>query len=195
MTDFFTFPTSRWQTIPFFVPEQTFFGIVAYLPTMTSDFWGMAYLDPSGIIAKDAERVRLSLESLDRLVASNIERTAVQTELPEALATFDEKLFFTRIPLLVLVLQIAGIVLYYLFMVSTMLVERQAGEIALLKSRGATTAQVMQIYAMEGLLIALVALAAGPPLAAGVISLLGKTPPFTDLSAGAYLAVRLSPMA
>ena len=73
------------------------------------------------------------------------------TDLPEVLETFDEKLFFTRIPLLVLVLQIAGIVLYYLFMVSTMLVERQAGEIALLKSRGATTAQVMQIYVIEGL--------------------------------------------
>ena len=35
--------------------------------------------------------------------------------------------------------QIVGIALYYLVMVSNMLVERQAGEIALLKSRGAST--------------------------------------------------------
>ena len=44
-------------------------------------------------------------------------------------------------------------------MVSTMLVERQAGEIALLKSRGATTAQVMKIYFIEGLAISGIALA------------------------------------
>ena len=68
---------------------------------------------------------------------ANVQRTVVMTDLPEVLETFDQKLFFTRIPLLVLVLQIAGIVLYYLFMVSTMLVERQQSEISLFKSRGA----------------------------------------------------------
>ena len=50
-------------------------------------------------------------------------------------------------------------------MVSTMLVERQAGEISLLKSRGATTGQVMQIYVIEGCVV--LARGAGPWAAAG----------------------------
>ena len=35
-------------------------------------------------------------------------------------------------------------------------------------SRGATTGQVMQIYIIEGLFVLLLAVLAGPPLAAGV---------------------------
>ena len=191
--DLFFFPAGRWDTYPFFVPEETFFGAIsAYLPTMTSDFWQLVYLDTGRIDARSAERVRFSLEGLDRRLRDNLSLTTLDTELTKTLATFDEKLFFTRIPLLVLVLQIAAIVLYYLFMVSTMLVERQTGEIALLKSRGATTAQIMQIYVAEGLAVAAIGLALGPPLAAGVISLLGQTPPFTDLSGGANLSVRLT---
>jgi ABC-type multidrug transport system fused ATPase/permease subunit len=193
LTDFFNFPSQRWDTLPFFVPEETFFGALnGYLPSMSADFWGLAYLKTSAINARNANSIRAAMETFDKVVTSNIERTAVQTKLPEVLQTFDQKLFFTRIPLLVLVLQIAGIVLYYLFMVSTMLVERQAAEIALLKSRGATTGQVMQIYAIEGMVVLVLAMAAGPPLAAGVIALMGKTPVFEDLSGGGYLAVRLS---
>ncbi len=191
--DAFSFLTQRWETYPFFVPEETYFGAVAaYLPTMTSDFWQLVYLNTGRIDSRNAERVHQSLLGFDRAVVANLLRTTTQTKLPDVLATYDEKLFFTRAPLLVLVLQIAGIVLYYLFMVSTMLIERQQGEIALLKSRGATTLQVMQIYIVEGLAIAAVGLALGPPLAAGAISLLGQTPPFADLSGGENLSVRLT---
>jgi putative ABC transport system permease protein len=192
-TDLFVFPSANWQTLPFFVTETTFFKtIAAYLPSMTSDYMTFLYLSTAPIDARNAETVRESLLAFERQIEGNLQRFEVQSELAEVLATFDEKLFFTRIPLLVLVLQVAGIVLYYLFMVSTMLVERQTSEIALLKSRGATTAQVMQIYTIEGLLVMVFALAAGPPLAAAVISFLGQTPPFADLSAGANLRVRLT---
>ncbi len=193
LNDFFDFPSARWDTYAFFVPQDTFFGALStYLPTMSGDFWGLAYLHTNLIDSRNASSVRASVENLDKVLSANIERTSTQTKLPQVLRDFAEKLFFTRIPLLVLVLQIAGIVLYYLFMVSTMLVERQGAEIALLKSRGATTGQVMQIYVIEGLFVLLIALAAGPPLAAGVITLMGKTPVFSDLSGGAYLTVRLS---
>ncbi|HWO72559.1 MAG TPA: FtsX-like permease family protein [Dehalococcoidia bacterium] len=191
--DFFYFPTSSWETIPFLITQETFFNaIAAYLPSMTSDYTTLIYVDQGDINARNAERVRRSLESYGNQLNSNVVRTSIATELPEVLATFDEKLFFTRIPLLVLVLQIAAIVLYYLYMVSTMLVERQSGEIALLKSRGATTPQVMRIYVIEGLAILVVALLVGPPLAATVISFLGRTPPFADLSQGSNLQVHLS---
>src|SRR5205823_9293252 len=140
----------------------------------------LTYVNTKKINPRNAEAIRSNIEGLDRQVGSNIERTSIGTDLPSVLQSFSQKLFFSRVPLLVLVLQIAGIVLYYLFMVSTMLVERQAAEIALLKSRGATTQQVMLVYVMEGLAIFVVALLLGPPLAAAVIALLGKTPAFHD---------------
>ncbi len=192
--DIFSLHTTSWGTIPMLISRETFFGeISAYLPNMVSDYTTLIYVDTSSINARNADSVSLALRRFDSGISGNIVRTSVQSELPEVLASFDEKLFFTRIPLLVLVLQIAAIVLYYLFMVSTMLVERQAGEIALLKSRGATTSQVMKIYAMEGLTISAIAILVGPPLAATVISLLGQTPPFIDLTGGSNLQVTLTP--
>ncbi|HEU5421933.1 MAG TPA: ABC transporter permease, partial [Nitrolancea sp.] len=191
-TDLFTFPTSNWQTMPLFITQNTFFNsIVGYLPTMISDFTNLIYLDTSGVNARNADRVKDALNGYSSDLQSNVLRTTTTTALPDVLATYDQKLFFTRIPLLVLVLQIAAIVMYYLYMVSTMLVERQASEIALLKSRGATTWQVMRIYMMEGFFISLAALVLGPPIAAGVIAMLGHTPPFHDLSGGASLRVHL----
>jgi ABC-type lipoprotein release transport system permease subunit len=190
--DLFYVPSTSWATLPFFVSQPSFFQVAGYQPRMTSDFSTFIYLDTGSINARNAENVRLRLENLSEQLKANIPLTTTATELPGVLASFDEKLFFTRIPLLVLVLQIAGIVLYYLFMVSTMLVERQGAEIALLKSRGATTPQVMQIYVIEGLAILGISLVIGPPLAALVISFLGQTPPFADLSGGANLSVRLS---
>ena len=189
----FSLRTASWDTIPMLISRETFFGAIsAYLPDMVSDYTKLIYVDTGSINARNAESVSLALRRFDGQVTGNIVRTSVQSELPEVLATFDEKLFFTRIPLLVLVLQIAAIVLYYLFMVSTMLIERQAGEIALLKSRGATTSQVMKIYVIEGLAISAIAVLVGPPLAATIISLLGQTPPFTDLTGGSNLQVTLS---
>ena len=191
--DMFEFVTSNWDTYPFFVTQATYFSAVAgYLPSMTSDTGLLYQFDTGPVDSRNAKSVRDNVLGFRRTMDANVQRTVVMTDLPEVLETFDQKLFFTRIPLLVLVLQIAGIVLYYLFMVSTMLVERQQSEISLFKSRGATTAQVMQIYVIEGLAILIVALALGPPLAALVIGLLGRTPPFADLSGGSNLSVHLS---
>lgn len=191
--DIFDYPSTGWETLPFFVSEATFFDALGvFHPGMSSDYWTILYLDTSGVNSRNAENVRGAMANYQQTVSSRVPRTEVQTDLPVVLETYDEKLFFTRIPLLVLVLQIAAIVLYYLFMVSTMLVERQAPEIALLKSRGATTPQVMQIYFIEGLFVFLVAVGLGPPLAALVISLLGQTPAFEGLSGGSNLSVRLS---
>ncbi|HEY7466699.1 MAG TPA: ABC transporter permease, partial [Dehalococcoidia bacterium] len=195
-SDLFSFPSTSWDTIPWLITERSFFdAVAAYLPSMVSDYTTLIYVDTGAINARNADSVQESLTSFQTQLGSNVVRSTLSTQLPDVLSTFDEKLFFTRIPLLVLVLQIAAIVLYYLFMVSTMLVERQASEIALLKSRGATTAQVMKVYFVEGLAVFLIAILAGPPLAATVISFLGQTPPFTDLTGGSNLSVHLSPAA
>jgi ABC-type antimicrobial peptide transport system permease subunit len=192
-TDLLSFRSTSWDTIPFLISRETFFdAVAAYLPSMISDYTTLMYVDTGAINARNADSVLRSMTRFQTGLSTNVLRSSMTTQLPDVLTTFDEKLFFTRIPLLVLVLQIAAIVLYYLFMVSTMLIERQSGEIALLKSRGATTAQVMKVYMVEGLAIFIIAMVVGPPLAAIVISLLGQTPPFTDLTGGSNLSVHLS---
>ncbi|MBM3139101.1 MAG: ABC transporter permease [Chloroflexi bacterium] len=182
-----------WDTIHMLVPEATFFGsLTERVPTITADYSNVYQVIFTELNSRNAVPIADALSGLERVLSATEIRPRVHTELTEVLRTYDQKLFFTRIPLLVLLLQIGGIVAYYLVMVSTMLIERQAAEIATLRSRGATTAQLLVQYAVEGLILAGLAALTGPPIAAAVISALGPTPAFSALSGGGPLAVTIS---
>jgi ABC-type lipoprotein release transport system permease subunit len=189
----FAVTSTTWPTYPFFTDEATFIETLAgYLPDMDSTYLTIGLINRDAINARNAQDIENRLHALDTAARQDIERTSLTTKLTDTIADYRQRLFFTRLPLLALMFQIVGIVLYYLVMIGTMLVERQAGEIALLKSRGAATWQIMAAYAIEGGVLALAGVLLGPPLAAGTIALLGPTPPFSDLSGGALLKVHLS---
>ena len=189
----FVVTTTSWPTYPFWVDESVLMGpMVDYLGTFGGNFETFGVVDRDAIRSGNADSVRAQLRGLDSALRQNLQRTSMSTTLPDAIESYQERLFFTRLPLFALMLQIVGIVLYYLVMVSSMLVDRQTGEIALLRSRGASTGQVMGIYAVEGGMLAGAATIIGPLAAAGGISLLGLTPPFQELSGGSLLEVTLS---
>ena len=185
--------TASWPTYLFYVPQETFFGAPAQaMPSMTARYLDVYQVERERLNSRAAEGVAFALERLETRLGATETLLRVDTDLPEVLDEFDDKLFFVRIPLFVLLLQIGGVVAYYLLVVSTMLLERQAEEIATLRSRGATTAQLLVQYGIEGALLATLAVAAGPPIAATAIAALGPTPAFSDLSGGAPLDVHLS---
>ena len=190
--------TRSWETLAMLVPETTFFGAMTELAEgVQADFDTLYDVALGTLNSRNGPSISGALNALERNLSGTEERLHVDTQLVEVLETYDEKLFFTRLPLLVLMLQIGGIVAYYLVMVSTMLVERQANELALLRSRGATTAQLLVQYGIEGTLLAVLAAVTGPPLAATVISLLGLTPAFRKprgrrAAGGERLVARLS---
>ena len=189
----FDAPSRTWETVFLHVPESTFFGVLAdRFPELVADYDSFFEVNLDALDARNAASVANGVAGLNSVIAQTEERARTLTELTPVLRTFDEKLFFTRIPLFVLLLQIGGIVAYYLVMVSTMLTERQTAEIATLRSRGATTGQLLTQYGVEGVLLAAIAVITGPPLAALVISALGPTPAFSALSDGGPLDVRLS---
>ncbi|MYA53327.1 MAG: ABC transporter permease, partial [Dehalococcoidia bacterium] len=188
--------TTRWPTYPFIIDERTFVEVLApYLPSIDGTFETFGFIDSERVNSRNAERVKLNLRALDRAIRAQLELSVLDTELADVVAEYQEKLFFTRLPLFALMLLIVGIALYYLVLVATMLVERQAGEIALLKSRGAGLGQIMTVYLIEGSALTVFAVVLGPLLASGVIRLLGPTPPFSDLSQGQLLRVALTPEA
>jgi len=191
--DHFEVPTSSWDTYAFFVPEATFFDALAvYLPDMNANLETIGYTSLSALNSRNAETAAIQLRESGGTIRGQVERARFESELPTVLETFGVKKFFSRLPLLVLTLQVVGIVLYYVVMVSTLVVDRQSGEIALLKSRGAGLFQIVSIYLLEGGVLAGIGMAAGPFLAVGVIALLGKTSPFEGLSGGDLLDVRLT---
>ncbi len=188
-----TVANTRWPTWPLVIDERAFAETIApYLPSIDGSFETIAFVDRERVTSRNAEGVEGSLRAFERAVGARLELSAVESSLADTITDYRGKLFFTRLPLFALMLLIAGIALYYLVLVSTMLVERRAGEIALLKSRGASSGQILAISLIEGLALAILATGLGPPLAAGAIRLLGPTPPFSALSQGELLRVSLT---
>jgi len=194
--DRFVMDSTSWPTYPFWVPESVVNGTLAtYLPDMDSSVETYGFIDIGKIDARNARRIEDGTRALDPAVREQVSGAIVETKLPDIIGEYRTKLFFTRLPLFALMLQVVGISLYYLVMVATMLVERQQGEIALLRSRGASTQQVIAIYAIEGLVLCGTAAVIGPFLAKLGIAVLGYTPPFESLSGNAALEVPLSRLA
>jgi ABC-type lipoprotein release transport system permease subunit len=194
--DRFLVDSANWQTYAFWVPEAVVTDTVAgYLTDMDSTIETYGLVDIGKINARNARQVEDGTNALNTAMREQVSGATVETRLPEIVSEYRTKLFFTRLPLFALMLQVVGIALYYLVMVATMVVERQAGEIALLRSRGGSSRQVIAIYAIEGLILCGAGALAGPYIASLGISLLGYTPPFESLSGNAALDVPMSRLA
>ncbi len=195
-TDRFIVDTTSWKTYPFWVPEAVVNqSLGGYLRDMDSTVETYGLIDIGKINARNARSVEDGVRSLDPAMREAINGATIDSKLADIVSSYRTKLFFTRLPLFALMLQVVGIALYYLVMVATMLVERQAGEIALLRSRGASSAQVVAIYVIEGLILCGAAALIGPYLAQLGIGVLGYTPPFESLSGNAAIDVPMSRMA
>ncbi|MGH2608992.1 MAG: ABC transporter permease, partial [Tepidiformaceae bacterium] len=191
--DWFDEDATRWPTYTFLVNENDFVGEVGgMLPDIDGAFETYGIIDRGAINSANAAQVEGAADTVDILAREQIERTTVQSTLSDVIADFRQSSFFTRVPLFALMIQVIGIVLYYLIMVATMVVERQSGEIALLRGRGATSGQIMGLFGLEAALLCLVLGALGPMVAAVSISALGLTPPFEELSGNSLLDVRLT---
>lgn len=114
--------------------------------------------------------------------------------LTDTLKDFGRSSDYQQKPLTILLLEIAAIAVFYVSLVSGVVVERQAREIALFQGRGASVVQVVLVYLLEGLLVGIPALVVAPFMAASATALLGLTPLFHDVSGGDLLPVTVPPL-
>ena len=190
--DHFHVPTEKTDAFAFFAPQETLLDAMAgFMPELRGRLEVYAQVDRSVFIADEAGLAALRFRGAFEAISKEIDRARIETEIVNVLNDYETKEFFSSIPLLVLTLQIVGIVLFYLVLVSTMVVERQAAEVSLLKSRGAGLGHIMSISTIEGLLLVALALGLGPLLAREAIAWLGYSPAFEGLTGGARLSVAL----
>ena len=191
--DHFHVPVEKTDAFAFFAPKSTLIDSMAgYMPELRARLEVYAQVDRSAFIADEAGLAAVRFRAAFESIAKEIERSRVETDVVNVLNDYETKEFFSSIPLLVLTLQIVGIVLFYLVLVSTMVVERQSSEVALLKSRGAGLGHIMSISTLEGLLLVALAMGLGPLVAREAIAFLGYSPAFEGLTGGARLSVELT---
>ena len=179
-------------TLPLLLPEESLFeALPKALPGVPYEFHLSGFADLGRLNSANLDDVRASLASLgDRLE----ERGTVGIfTLDRALASFEVRASFNQVTLLLLLLQVVGIAIFYVLLVASLLAERRAEEIAMLRSRGATVGQIVAMSAAEAAWLGLGAALVAPFLASGAVAALGKTGTFESVSGGDFLAYTLVP--
>ena len=177
-------------------PDQ-FYGVFAQrMPELATRQRAGLVLDTRALTLADVPR---AIDDLGAWRDDVIERLRL-VALPslralEVLEGFRNAQTFSQIPLLLILLQVVGIVLYYVVMMMAMLLDRQAEEIGVLRSRGATTTQLVGLHIVEGATLAVPAAIAGPWLAAQTVAAMGRLPTFHAITGGAPLVTRVTPEA
>lgn len=115
-----------------------------------------------------------------------------QTDFADELEGFRTADTFSQVPLLVILLQVAGVVLFFVVLVMLLLLDAESNETGVLRSRGASIGQLVGLTLLEGLALAVPAAIVAPWLAARVVSVLGRTPIFEGVTGGDALPVSVT---
>ena len=176
----------------FTVPEETFFNAIAltFVPTEAEFTW-VANYDENSIDVTNARRVLAGLDVLRFNLTRHLGHMQFLTKLDKAIRNFLSGTFVLRALLIVLGAPIIGIALYYIVITSQLVVERQRGEIAVLKSRGSSDGQVIGLFLVQGLLIAGLTALLAPLLALPLAQLIGKATTFLSFTDPRVLPVML----
>ena len=184
---------SNFRTVPFFVSEETYMDVIGVsLPRLDSTYVWLLDVAPGRLKSANATIARQGIVVMEERLRSILSGYRQITILDEVLEEYDRRLFFTKLPMFLVLILIAVVVLYYVATISSLLVDQQRSEIALLRSRGASSRQVLTVYMMQGGMLCVLGVVAGPWLAAAAIGFLGFTPAFSGLSGSTWLPTEVS---
>ncbi|KRF03224.1 ABC transporter permease [Paenibacillus sp. Soil766] len=102
------------------------------------------------------------LERLDINLFQQLKNTKVDVSFKPILTEFKAQSLQMQILLFTLAAPMIAMVFYYIMMNARQSLDRQRGVIAILRSRGGSTKQIVGIYFLEGLLLGVMALLTGP---------------------------------
>ncbi len=118
--------------------------------------------------------------TVEARITALLNHTTLDVSPVPHLKGYGEAARILTVTLTVFSLPVVGLVLYFIALISGMVVRRGQAEIAVLRSRGATRAQVTAIYLLEGLLVGGIGLAGGLALGRWLAQLMGHTRTFLD---------------
>lgn len=150
-------------------------------------------------------RIIIDYQHLDMNVIEHVRnRFAVQTEqykddnatftvpAKDVLEEYASKAASLKYILLMLDIPVILMLIFYLFMVSQLNIESERNEIAMLKSRGASSWQILRIYAYETLILGAVSAIIGPFVGLGLCNILGVSNGFLEFVNRPALHAKLS---
>ncbi|MFD1955158.1 FtsX-like permease family protein [Paenibacillus thailandensis] len=118
--------------------------------------------DLSDIQTSELNPLGRTLERLNVELYQKLQNTKVEISFASTLSEFRAQSLQLQTMLFTLAAPMLAMVFYFIAMNARQALDKQRSDIAVLRSRGAGTRQIIWIYLLEGLLLGAVALAAGP---------------------------------
>ena len=177
----------------FAVPEETYMGRV--VPFMNNRvnlaLWYMVF-DGSKLHSSDIPSMLSRVASARQKALNLLQDVRLDVSPIESLSAFYRATSTLTVFLYAISVPILLLILVFISLVVDMAVARRQNEIAVLRSRGATTLQIIGMAGLEGSLLGVVGLAAGIPTSQGVSQFLGKTRSFLDFTANINLPTAIT---
>ena len=121
---------------------------------MGTDYAWLLDVDPTRIPASETEAIRNTINATERELKAIVDGFLLRSYLPGVLSAFETDLFFNRLPMFIVLILIVLVVLYYVITLASLLVDAQRAEIGLLRTRGATSRQILAVFIIEAALLA-----------------------------------------
>lgn len=176
-----------------FVDEDLYFNDILkneVLPLSTSQ-WYYA-LDYHAIEVDNLSNLLSAYKRQEKWFSKN---RSLELEMPSVpiIQKYNEREKQLKTSLWVLNVPIFLMLAFYLYMISSLIVERESDEIAIMQSRGAAPGQVFYSYLVESAIIGIIALVVGPPLGLLMCKVLGSANGFLEFVGRVALPVTLKP--
>ena len=181
------------KALPLFVSKKTFLTLVGgSFENLRGKYNWLLDIDTDHLNQDNASKAIADINAMYSNTANSIKAFHISSSILPAIERYDKRLLFTKVPIFVFLIMITIVALYYLGILSSLLIDGQQSEMALLRSRGASTQQILSLYSIQGIIVSILSIALGPLLAAIAISSLGFTSAFSDLSMSGPLPVRIT---
>lgn len=176
-----------------FVPEATFQGRISGLlnDEVAQALWYIIF-NGDDIHAGDVGWLTARIQQVQQRAATLLTNTRLEVSPYDALNKYRVSTRLLNVLLYAFSIPIVGLLLAFIGLVVSLAVSRQRNEIAVLRSRGATSLQILGIAALEAFLLGAMALAAGVPVSEGISRIIGATRSFLNFSVENDLRVNMT---
>ena len=173
--DRFTNTERQWTALPLYTTHENLLQVLPdSINALLSDFVWLFFTDVPGLSASEVEALQSVLHGISVDLGTDVPNSNWRTELDEVLDRYSSLLLLARVPLFLMVFLVVSVLLYYMFLIAGLIGRVRTSEVAVFRSRGASTLQVGLVILVEGLIMALPAVVAGPFVAQALVLFTGR---------------------
>ncbi len=178
------------------VPEQTFADRVSPLipGEVKTAIWFIT-LDGTDISSNDVGTLLGRIDQLKRTAAELLPNVKDMRSPEDALVAYNKAVNKLTVLLYAFAVPVIGLILAFISLVSSLMIERKRNEMAVTRSRGATASQMLGSVALESAVLGVISLAISIPVAILLTKVIGQARSFMDFSARSDIRVNLTPAA